>query len=585
MARLTPAETETIRAAVRDGLAEGATQQQIADRIGRSRSLVQKIAQELGDAEPRHKRNAVPVTPAGARAKAGTARGPIIQGAYNGTAAMKTVIPPPDHYSRWAEIGLDMNAWDTIETSELVRILTNMSPDVSRAVWDWLQMLDPGHEITAYRPGTDTQDKRAQAAVDAFVAVLEDHYGSMKVLTARLFMGAIMRGAFVAELVLDRAGRMPIDLVIPDPISLRFRRVEDRERGQVWQMGQWQGGTFVVIDSPTVGYIPVHPEPDSPYGRPMLSAAVFPSIFLIGLMHDLRRVVAQQGYPRTELILDLEKLKAAYDEGDDDAFAEMVGKVQADLLRAYAGLQPDDAFAHTNDIEVKTATGAIDTGVLEGVESMIEALERMAMRALKTTPLMMGLTDGMSEANANRQWEIYAAGAKSLQHLAETILARRFEVALEAQGIAADVTFQFAELRAAEELRDAQTMNAKLMNAILARDQGFIDQDEAAMMAVGHAPAAEGPTASETPEPEEDDTVGTSKDGDEAATEDNPDPGSEKSARVDNVRLIPEPLPYVPVADVTDADLRRASGVWDEAFAGTKYEGMLGATVEPKEGA
>jgi hypothetical protein len=104
-------------------------------------------------------------------------------------------------------------------------------------------------------------------------------------------------------------------------------------------------------------------------------------------------------------------------------------------------------------------------------------------------PLLMGITDGVSEANANRQWEIHTAGIKSLQHLAEALLEHFFELALQAQGIQANVEFRFAELRAAEELRDQQTLQLKITNYQALVDGGYVDRDEASLELVGHPPA------------------------------------------------------------------------------------------------
>jgi hypothetical protein len=121
-----------------------------------------------------------------------------------------------------------------------------------------------------------------------------------------------------------------------------------------------------------------------------------------------------------------------------------------------------------------------------GSGQMIEALERMATRALKSMPLLMGITDGVSEANANRQWEIHAAGVKTVQHYAETLLGRLLGLALQVQGIVATVKVRYAEVRAAEELREAQTFLLKLKGAVLAERLGYFTADEAAEYATGH---------------------------------------------------------------------------------------------------
>ncbi len=112
----------------------------------------------------------------------------------------------------------------------------------------------------------------------------------------------------------------------------------------------------------------------------------------------------------------------------------------------------------------------------------------MAIRGLKTMPLLMGSNEAVSETHANRQWEIYVAGIKALQHLAEQMVERLLTLALQMQGLRAVVSFRFAELRASEQLRDAQTEAALIENAKQKYLFGWISQQEAALEVVGHVP-------------------------------------------------------------------------------------------------
>ncbi len=368
------------------------------------------------------------------------------------------LVAPNDYESNWRTLNLDAQTLDSISPAKLLTLLADLSPEVSRGLWDFLRLCNPGYEIQALQTGADEVDDNAQAALDAFLNTLRDHYGALDIVFGRLFMGAFIRGAFAAELVLDRRGRMPLDLATPDPASFRFRGKEDPERGLIWQAGQWQASGWVAFDRPTVRYLPVDPFPGSPYGRPMAAPALFSTLFLLGMLHDLKRVVQQQGYPRLDLSIDTEKLaanapgKVATEEEFNTWTQAIVEMVQS----AFSALEPDDAYIHTDVVSVNRPVGTVDASSLSAVDSLIAVLERMATRALKSMPLMMGITDGASETESNRQWEIHAAGIKSIQHYAENLLERLFQLALEAQGIQARVQVRFAELRAAERLRDAQ---------------------------------------------------------------------------------------------------------------------------------
>lgn len=133
--------------------------------------------------------------------------------------------------------------------------------------------------------------------------------GTFDVVIGRLFTAAFFRRVVLcAELVLDERGRMPLDLAIPDPSSIRFQRKTDSVLGQVWQAGQWRAYKFVVLDMPTFTYIPIDPMPGKPYGKPLAAPTLFASLFLLGMLHNLKRVIQQQGYPRLDLSVDIEQL-------------------------------------------------------------------------------------------------------------------------------------------------------------------------------------------------------------------------------------------------------------------------------------
>ena len=373
------------------------------------------------------------------------------------------LLAPTDAENDWRDRDLDSLTLSRMSTADLLKLLVDLSPDISRAFWDLLRMANPGLECRALRPDGNP-DERATATLDGFFDTLRELYGSADVVLNRLFAGCFLRGAFFAELILDDAGRTPLDLATPDPRWVRFRRFVDPQRGETWQPYQQQGSQPVPLDSPTVRYVPLDPLPGSPYGRSMAAPGPVPTaIFALGLLHDLRRVVAQQGWPRIDLTIKLEELMKAMPEtksGDPTELRAWVSSIVSTVQDEYNRLEPDDAYVHTDVVEVGAPKGAVDSKSLGAVDGIMHALERQIIRALKTMPLLFGVNEGASETHANRQWEVHVAGIKSLQHLCESLLEHLLTVALQAQGIQANVEFRFSELRAAELLRDAQVERA-----------------------------------------------------------------------------------------------------------------------------
>jgi hypothetical protein len=424
--------------------------------------------------------------------------------------AAASFISPLSTDPLWRGADLSPKALSRVPPARLLELLADNSPDVSRALWDTLIMWNPGYDFRCYKPGgpgaKKVEDARARQAITDFLKNLHGPYAAPNVVPANvviasLFMGYFLRGAMCAELVLDPEGRVPLEIATPDPALIGFTRVADDARGAAWQLGQWQQFKFVAFERPTVVYVPLHPFPGQPRGRAMATPALFSTLFTLGLLHDLRRVISQQGYPRPDIAIKFEEVMKLLPEEDRDDPAKVEAFLKAVVKQiedSYEHLQPDDAYVHIDYIEHGKPVGTGDRNSLGGIGDMITALERLSVRALKTLPLLMGINEATSETHANRQWEVYAAHAKSIQHDCEFVMERLLDLALQAQGVAATVEFRFAELRAAERLRDAQSEAGEIANEARKRDEGWQTNDEASQKIVGHAAVAE-PTRAQTP--------------------------------------------------------------------------------------
>lgn len=426
-----------------------------------------------------------------------------------------TLVPPSDHESLWRLSNLDTNHLDWYTPQELLYMLIDLSPEVSAAHWHFNRMCNPGYEIKAYNVGSeDVENLPAKEHCDGVVAMLKERYGSADVVINRFYTGAFLGGAVCSEIVLDEQARETIDWVSPDPYSIRFRTKNDSLRKQIWQPGQWQGRNFVPLDIPTFKYLPVDPVPASPYGRPLASPALFAAIFSLSIMHDVKRVIMQQGYKRMDISLDMEKAIDAYsfDPQNYSTFGAYVKGAIQQVETVYRTLQPDHAFVHTNIFEINDAAGTIDEDSLGAIDKIIERLEKKLTIALKSNGVVMDTSNNSNESDSNRKWEIFVAGIKSIQHLVEDMMESLLTLSCRAVGLQARIVVRFAELRASEMLRDEQTRQLRIQNANSAYQAGYTSQDEAANYAVNHdADVPEPRTSLPEVDPQDD-----NNDGDEA---------------------------------------------------------------------
>ena len=251
----------------------------------------------------------------------------------------------------------------------------------------------------------------------------------------------------------------------------------------------------------------------------------------------------------------------------------------------FDNLDPDATIVVNDIYSVNLVHAATSQGALAHVGSIIQALERMVVRAGKTHPLLMGLTEGASEANANRQWEVYAKGIKVLQHPVENLIAAMLEMGCEAQGVLVKAVPRFAEVRVSEEYRDAQTDQLRLQNAENSERLGYRNHEEASVYAVGHKPTGDATAEPTTELPSESTDEDVVADEDVAPAE-MPASGETDELRTRDHRFTPvgadAGFGLLPDATPTGKnDEKRATGDFDADVP--DYRTLLDALVEDEE--
>lgn len=361
----------------------------------------------------------------------------------------------------WRIIQLDASLLNKYNVHTLIDFIIDSSPEVSKALFDFIRFCTFDWEIHVFQAGTmDEQDgeligtpnPEGERALNEFLDLIESYDDNgIEVVLSRAFWSIFARGAFFVELVLDPSGTLPIDIAIPDPRSARFRKEKDEQRGEIRSLYQWQGGGEPVrLDRETVQYLPLDPKPDNAFGTPMVSAALFSCLFQLGVMYDLRRVVQQQGYPRLDFAVDTQML---YDimppsvKGDENKEKEWSTQFLNNAMDFYQNLKPDSAYFHFDTIKINRPVGTVDSSSLGAVEGLIRAIERQITRGLKTMSLLMGSNDSRSETQVKWEWQVYGLEIETVRGVVKRGLSRLFRLALEAQGIAADVGMSFGDIQ------------------------------------------------------------------------------------------------------------------------------------------
>lgn len=386
----------------------------------------------------------------------------------------------------------DVDDFSAMDFDYLTDLLSDLSPEISKALWEFILLCNSGYTTKCYKLDSDEIDEQAQALVDEALEKLGNQHGTLGVFFDRLFKMVFLRGSFLMELVLTDSGEFAT-IATPDTRTLSFKRITDPVIGQTWDFGQRQmNRDWVSLNLPNIKYVPVHPLPDSIEGHSLCSSALFLAIFLMAVLRDTKRVVQHQGYLRLDVEVIFDKLIQTIPEelaGNAAKMKEWQEEVIDAVQTVYSSLEPDDTFIHGDSIKINNPVGAVNSDSLQAIDALFKAIERMIVRALKTMPIMLALEASRSETQANREWEIYAKGIESCQHWIESAFEYQLKYFLRTQGIQAVVEHRFAQFRAAEKMRDAQVDYLKARTARFKYDSGVYGMPEMAEEMTGKAEA------------------------------------------------------------------------------------------------
>ncbi len=121
----------------------------------------------------------------------------------------------------------------------LVDIIISISPEANLSLWHANRFVNPYFWFEFDNP----EDTRTIEAVDRWMEMFINYYGGFDTIVAQAVSGLFTRGSLFAEMVFDSVGGgllEPVDLLVRDPIWVRFQKQDDAKRGRVWHYGQWR---------------------------------------------------------------------------------------------------------------------------------------------------------------------------------------------------------------------------------------------------------------------------------------------------------------------------------------------------------
>lgn len=405
-----------------------------------------------------------------------------IDGPIDEVTPLNYIASPRNPWESWEFKELDEDNLSRYTIEQIYDIIISISPEASLSLWHANRFVNPYFWFEFDNP----EDAKTIEAVDRWMGMFTNYYGGFDTIVAQAVAGLFTRGSLFAEMVFDNAGGgllEPVDLLVRDPIWVRFQKQDDPKRGRVWHYGQWINHKFVSFQhDPTVLYMPLDPFPGPMYGRSMMGSAIYCTIFIVGMLREIRRVIANQGYPRLDISVDLESLESIYNQlkssnPETASFPEWAQSQMDNITALYNKLQAHQAFVHDTSVNVNPHPGALNQQ-LSMLDEIVRMLERQLVRAYKSVPLMHGSNESLAESQADAQYVIYTESINALKRAIAIVVSLLFSYALRMSGIMNRARLHFGMVNEMQAKLRAETRQIEIQNVVSQVESGLIDQDE-----------------------------------------------------------------------------------------------------------
>lgn len=376
----------------------------------------------------------------------------------------------------------DMRAKDIIEKLKVVR---DVNPDSSMAIWNILRLANNGHELHA-----ETLNGRIDKGSTDYLNDLASRIGALygggtDQLINVLLLSAFTQGAIALEVELNESITEVVDFHAIDPFTLDYRR--NKETGELELVQKQSNGDYKVLNKEQVFYYPIDPEIGDPYGRSPILPVLQIVFFQAEVLRDLKRVVHHQGYERFDISVVEEAIINNMPEhiksGGPNEISNYVASYVESIKEQMEQLEPDSDFFHTDSVNVDMVGGA--KGSMDA-RAVIDVINQQMVTSLKQLPILLGRNEGSTETHSTVQWQIYVAGINSIQLAIKRILERAYDVALQVKGRQLKAKIEFDPIRVNTRKTDAEAEEVETRVKIQQVNQGWITNDEAANEVVGH---------------------------------------------------------------------------------------------------
>lgn len=360
------------------------------------------------------------------------------------------------------------------DATQILRTLASDDGLLSNAVYSVVQIANSGYKVIAYDQATGRASYDGTMAAQHVMIRMDtlndytkgfNRKRTMQATVESLIREVALTGGCAQELVLD-------SYFLPDRLQMvAYNTLIKKADGQGgWYPVQRMANTpEVELNIPNFFVGESNLEAEDPYAYSMFRAGLAQSFMMQEFMEDTRRAVRKSGHSRLTAKLIAEQVAASAPDSiknDSNKLASYMEDVKADVERALANIEPDEAVVSYDSVEFENHSNESSKA---DYAPLLKFIANLTGSSIKTPSSISGLRSEGSQSLSNAETLTYLKIAKSLQKPVEDVMSRALTLATRLYGLPVYVKFQMKDidLRPDSELESYKTAKQNRLLTLL----------------------------------------------------------------------------------------------------------------------
>jgi predicted nucleic acid-binding protein len=352
---------------------------------------------------------------------------------------------------------------------DVYRLLRDAIPDISDAVWTWKRLCQTGYDTEILEPSSDVAERRAQRLLRELDVRVNGGDRGMDGLLDVLYGSLFTFGAAALEIVLSPSRESIHDVVPVDVWTVRFRR--ENGRLQAYQVHE---GNEIALPMERFLYVGLDRDGTNPYGRSMLRSIPFVIKIQQRLMEDMSKALHNAGWAK----LHVKYAPESRQRGESvEAYEARLARNFEQLRDKLNGLEADQNLVTYDNVSVELLCGDQRSQVFYENH---KAIEEQVITGMHLMPILLGRNYGTTETYGTAQFEIVNRQVEAVNRSVKRILERLYNFELALMWGEARARVHMRSNRTVDALKAANARSREIANAVVLRNEGFVDQAGAA---------------------------------------------------------------------------------------------------------